>query len=152
MAKSRGIGPKVKNYLPEFYAAKAWLQWISVRGQRLFVRPIESGDAEAIRAFLDANGSPGNTPACGLLAKLVGDLVGVMAMEVADEGLRVENVVVARELRRKRIGRFLFDEAARLAAKMDRDRLVVTGAGDAGEFLRRVGFTLEDGVFVRRVR
>ena len=123
-----------------------------MRGQRLFVRPIESGDAESIRAFLDANGSPGETPACGLLGKLVGDLVAVMAMEIADDGLHVENVVVARELRRKRIGRFLVDEAARLAEKMDRDRLVVVNDGGAGEFLRRVGFTMEDGVFVRRVR
>ena len=123
-----------------------------MRGQRLFVRPIESGDADAIRSFLDANGSPGDAPACGLLAKLVGDLVGVMAMEIADDGLHVENVVVARELRRKRIGRFLLDEAARLAEKIDRDRLVVVHENGAGEFLRRVGFTMEDGLFVRRVR
>ena len=123
-----------------------------MRGQRLFVRPIESGDAEAIRAFLHANGSPGDAPACGLLAKLVGDLVGVMAMEIADDGLHVENIVVARELRRKRIGRFLLDEAARLAEKIDRDRLIVTDDHGAGEFLRHVGFTVENGLFVRRVR
>lgn len=125
---------------------------LAMRGQRLFVRPIESGDAETIRAFLDANASPADAPACGLLAKLVGDLVGVMALEIADNGLRVENVVVARELRRKRIGRFLVDEAARLAEKMDRDRLLVVNDHGAAEFLRRVGFTVEDGVFVRRVR
>jgi ribosomal protein S18 acetylase RimI-like enzyme len=123
-----------------------------VRGQRLFVRPIESGDAGAIRSFLDVNGSPDGAPACGLLGKLVGDLVGVIAIEIADDGLHVDNVVVARELRRKRIGRFLVDEAARLAEKMDRDRLVVVNDHGAGEFLRRVGFTIEDGVFVRRVR
>jgi ribosomal protein S18 acetylase RimI-like enzyme len=124
----------------------------SVRGQRLFVRPIESGDREAIRAFLAANGVPGEAPACGLLAKLVGDLVGVVSMEIADDGMHVENVVVARELRRKRIGRFLLDEAARLAEKVDRDRLVATDARGAEAFLRRVGFAEEDGVFVRRVR
>ena len=123
-----------------------------MRGQRLFVRPIESGDAEGIRAFFQANGLSHDAPACGLLAKLVGDLVGVMAMEIADDGLYVENVVVAHELRRKRIGRFLVDEAVRLAEKLDRDRLVVTDDHGAAEFLRRVGFTVENGVFVRRVR
>jgi GNAT superfamily N-acetyltransferase len=123
-----------------------------VRGQRLFVRPIESGDREAIRAFLAANGSQGDAPACGLLGKLVGDLVGVMAMKIAGNGVHVEHVVVARELRRKRIGRFLFDEAARFAEKNGQDRLVVTDARGTEEFLRRVGFVVEDGVFVRRVR
>ena len=123
-----------------------------MRGQRLFVRPIESGDAEAIRRFLEANEAPGDPPACGLLAKLVGDLVAVMAMEIADDALRVENIVVARDLRRKRIGRFLLDEAARLAQKIDRDRMVVDDARGAEEFLRRVGFEVEDGVLVRRVR
>ena len=124
----------------------------SVRGQRLFVRPIESGDSEAIRAFFASNEPAAAAPACGLLAKLVGDLVAVMAMEIADDGLHVENIVVARELRRKRIGRFLLDEAARLAEKIDRDRLVVEDPRGAEEFLRRVGFLVEDGVFVRRVR
>jgi ribosomal protein S18 acetylase RimI-like enzyme len=123
-----------------------------VRGQRLFVRPIESGDAEAIRRFLEANEAPGDPPACGLLGKVVGDLVAVMAMEITDDALRVENIVVARDLRRKRIGRFLLDEAARLAQKIDRDRMVVDDARGAEEFLRRVGFEVEDGVFVRRVR
>jgi GNAT superfamily N-acetyltransferase len=127
-----------------------------MRGQRLFVRPIESGDAEGIAAFLSANrpegSSAGEPPACGLLAKLVGDLAGVMAFEIAGDGLYVENVVVARELRRKRIGRFLVEEAARLAEKIDRDRLVVVDDHGAGEFLRRVGFTSENGMYVRRVR
>jgi len=123
-----------------------------VRGQRLFVRPIETGDSDAIRAFLTANGSISKVPACGLLAKLVGDLVGVMAMEIADDGLHVDDIVVARELRRKRIGRFLLDEAERLAQKIDRDRLIVSDARDAEAFLRRAGFEMENGMFVRRVR
>lgn len=123
-----------------------------VRGQRLFVRPIESGDAEAIRRFLEVNEAPGDPPAWGLLGKLVGDLVAVLAMEIADDALRVENLVVARDLRRKRIGRFLLDEAARLAQKIDRDRMVVEDPRSAEEFLRHVGFVMEDGVLVRRVR
>ena len=53
-----------------------------MRGQRLFVRPIDPADHDAVRAFL------GYVPPCGLLGKLVGNLVAVLAMEITDEGLR----------------------------------------------------------------
>lgn len=123
-----------------------------MRGQRLFVRPIDPADHEAVRAFL------GYVPPCGLLGKLVGNLVAVLAMEITDEGLRIDDLVVARDLRRKRIGRFMLDEAGAVAAKLDRDRLIVEGdrlvaeRSDAGEFLLRVGFYPEGERFVRRVR
>jgi GNAT superfamily N-acetyltransferase len=122
-----------------------------LRGQRLFVRPVESGDAEAIRDFYAANGWERSAPACGLLAKLVGDVVAVMAMELEDGVLRVDDLLVARELRRKRIGRYVVDEAVRLAAKLDRASLVVTDGRGADDFLLRTGFIREDGMFVRRV-
>ena len=72
-------------------------------------------------------------PACGLLGKLVGDLVAVVAMEIADEGVRIDDVVVAGHLRRKRIGRFMLDEAARIARKVEREMLIVEAPGEARE-------------------
>ena len=117
-----------------------------MRGQRLFVRPIERGDDDAVRAFL---GGP-EPPRTGLVGKLVGNLVAVLSMEVTPDAIRVDDLVVARELRRKQIGRVMLNELADLAAKMERGSLIVERT-DAKEFLRRVGFVEEDGRMVRRV-
>jgi len=114
-----------------------------VRGQRLFIRPIESGDAGVVRVFFAANDKSGDPPSLGLIGKLVGDVVAVLAMELTADAVRIADLFVARELRRKRIGRYMVDELGRLARKMDRDRVVVRAGNDAAEFFRRIGF--EDG-------
>ena len=123
-----------------------------MRGQRLFVRPIDTADHDAVAACLRAHGDRAGVPACGLLGKLVGELVAVLAMEITDDALRIDDLVVAKELRRKRIGRVMLQELDQLAAKMDRRRLVVAGAGGAAEFFRRVGFADEGEILSRRVR
>ncbi|HYC58195.1 MAG TPA: GNAT family N-acetyltransferase [Thermoanaerobaculia bacterium] len=123
-----------------------------MRGLRLFVRPIEAADHAALAAFFtkqdDARPA---VPACGLLGKLLGDIVAVMAIEITDDALRVEDLTVARELRRKWIGRVMMRELEQLAVKMDRRRIVVEHAGDAQEFFRRVGFQSEGERWVRVV-
>ena len=123
-----------------------------MRGQRLFVRPIEPGDDDAVRAFL---GGP-EPPRSGLVGKLVGNLVAVLSMEVTPDAIRVDDLVVAQELRRKRIGRVMLNELADLASKMEREWLVVDldrERTDAREFLLRVGFVEEeDGRMKRKVR
>jgi GNAT superfamily N-acetyltransferase len=123
---------------------------MTMRGQRLFVRPIETADGEAVRTFLTAHGEADSAPKTGLIGKLVGNLVAVLSMEVTPEAIRVDDLVVAEELRRKQIGRVMMIELADLAAKLERDWLVVE-RGDGREFLRRVGFVEEGVRMVRRV-
>jgi GNAT superfamily N-acetyltransferase len=119
-----------------------------VKGQRLFVRPIETADTEAVRAFaLQHGGSP--ELRSGLLGKLVGELVSVLSMEIEERSVRVIELIVAEELRRKRIGRVMLNELAALAAKLEREWLVA-GVAHA-DFLRRVGFIEENGEMRRRV-
>jgi GNAT superfamily N-acetyltransferase len=109
-----------------------------MRGQKLFVRPIESSDHDAIRAFLAAHApSHAPVPACGLVGKLLGDIVAVLSMEITRDAVRVDDLVVAKELRRKRIGRGMLAELDALAAKIDKDWLI---APEDHEFFRRVGF------------
>jgi GNAT superfamily N-acetyltransferase len=88
----------------------------------------------------------------GIVGKLVGDLVAVASIAITSDAVRIETLVVAKELRRKRIGRFMLGELEQLARKMERDRLVVEQPGEAAEFLRRVGFHDEGGVMVRDIR
>ena len=119
-----------------------------MKGQKLFVRPIEASDAGAIRAFAaQFGGSP--EARSGLLGKLTGDLVAVLSMELEADAVRILDLVVAEELRRKRIGRVMVNELAALAAKLEREWLVADIAH--AEFLRRVGFIEECGVMKRRV-
>ncbi len=123
-----------------------------MRGQRLYVRPIEPGDSEAIRAFLSTYGSGHAVPACGLIGKLLGELVAVMAIDLSESnGIRVDELIVAPELRRKRIGRVMLNELESLAAKMERDWIIARASGGAIEFLRRVGFVDDGDRMVRRV-
>ena len=124
-----------------------------MRGQRLFIRPIESGDADSVRKFFAANAKDGEPPSLGLIGKLVGELVAVLAMEITADAVRIDDVFVARELRRKRIGRFMVDELAKLAKKMDRDRIVVEPPADVREFFHRIGFEDDElQMMVRRLR
>jgi GNAT superfamily N-acetyltransferase len=123
-----------------------------MRGQKLFVRPLEPADAAGIDNFLAAEKHPPATPSLGLIGKVVGEIVALVSLERETDALRVTNVFVARELRRKRIGRYMLTEAAQLARGMNVPRLVVDAPAGAAEFLRRVGFVEEEGRMVRWVQ
>ena len=120
-----------------------------MKGQKLFVRPIEASDAGEIRALAARHGGSPDVHS-GLVGKLVGDLVAVLTMEVTETAIRVEELIVAEELRGKRVGRVMMNELHALAAKMDRKR-IEADRGAADGFLRRVGFEEEGTKWVRRV-
>jgi GNAT superfamily N-acetyltransferase len=122
-----------------------------MRGLRLFVRPIDTADHDAVTAFFDRQGSALPPPACGLLGKLLGDVVAVVSLDLIDGALRVDDIVVARDLRKKWIGRAMMREVEQLAVKLDRTRVVVDDARDATEFFRHVGFENEGERWVRVV-
>lgn len=123
-----------------------------MRGQKLFTRPIEPSDFDEIRRFLQAQTGSENVPACGLLGKLVGELVAVVAMSITPDAIQIDDIVVAKPLRRKRIGRFMLDEVEQIAAKIDRGRLVVNDTAGATKFFSRVGFEREGARWIRQVR
>lgn len=121
-----------------------------MRGLRLFIRPIEASDNTALAEFLAREHAGTPVPACGLLAKLLGNIVAVASFDVAPDAIRLETVFVSSAFRRKRIGRQLVREMRDVALKMERNLIYVmredvpaTSAAD--DFLRSVGFvTTED--------
>lgn len=123
-----------------------------MRGLRLFVRPIDASDYEAVGMFLSREAAvSGSAPPLGLLGKLLGDIVAVVAIDLTPDAVRIDDIIVARDLRKKRIGRVMMNELEQLAAKMDRRRMVVEDARDAHEFFRHVGFQIEGERWVRDV-
>ena len=119
-----------------------------MKGQKLFVRPVEAGDAAVLRAFASLHGGD-PAPSAGIIGKLVGELAAVLTMEIEPDAIRIVDLVVAEELRRKRVARVMLSELGILAAQMNREWLV---AGVAHRpFLERVGFHEADGLMKRRV-
>ena len=124
-----------------------------MRGLRLFVRPLEAADQAAVGAFLERQDAPAATAReCGLVGKLLGDIVAVVAIDLVPDALRIDDIVVARDLRKKRIGRAMVREVEDLAVKMDRQRVIVEDARGAEEFFRRIGFRSEGERWVRDVK
>jgi GNAT superfamily N-acetyltransferase len=121
-----------------------------MKGLRLFVRPIEPADGPALANFLGSHPSL-LPPACGLLGKLLGDIVSMVTIDVEPDSLRVTEIIVAEALRRKWIGRAMMREVELLARKLERSKLIVDDPRDAGVFLQRVGFELEGERWVRHV-
>lgn len=122
-----------------------------MRGQKLFVRAIEAADSDALRTFLSTHGRS-SIPDSGLLGKLLGELVAVVEMQITSDAVLIRDIVVKRELRRKRIGRIMLDELEQIAAKIERHQLVIADNIDSAEFLQRVGFQREGPRWVRTVR
>ncbi|MEA2166557.1 MAG: hypothetical protein QOK37_4684 [Thermoanaerobaculia bacterium] len=101
----------------------------------------------ALQAFAALHGGD-PAPESALIGKLVGELVAVLTMELEPDAIRVTGLVVAKELRRKRVGRVMLNELANLAASMKREWLVAGFEHRA--FLERVGFREAEGVMRRR--
>lgn len=123
-----------------------------MKGQHLFVRPIDSADSDAIQAFLALHHPQLSCPRSGLLGKLVGNLVAVLAMHITADEVRIDEIVVAGELRRKRIGRVMVDHLEQLGARLDRQRLVVEREDVPAAFLQRIGFVREGPRWIRKIR
>ena len=122
-----------------------------MRGQKLLIRPLLPSDAQAVQqllgAFPDASVPSGET----LIARLVGDLVAVLSYNTTTDAVLITRMTVRSDLQRKRIGTFLLDELTRRTAEENREWIVVTEVGDAGDFFRKYGFHDSNGTMRKRV-
>ena len=123
-----------------------------MRGLRLLVRSIETADHDAVRQFLERQDCPISVPTLGLLGKLLGDIVAIVALDPAGESLRIVAIIVDRRLRKVRIGRAMMRDVEALASRSNYDRVVVDEVRDAGAFFQRLGFEDKGHQWVRTVQ
>ena len=122
-----------------------------MKGQTLFIRPIQTSDLEGVRDFLLRHGDGSAEIGDGLLGKLVGDLAAVLTFRLAGQDMEVLQLVVRKDLRRKRIGRLMLDELERLAASSSRTLLRVRIVEDTRGFFQKSRFVEEGDFMVRKV-
>jgi len=113
-----------------------------VKGQRLFVRETTPADEDEILELyrLESLEPPVEPGSSGLIARLVGDLVGHLTWTVEGQEAVITHVHVRADLRRKHIGLGLIRDAASVARSKGIERLVVSGTCPAHEFFLRTGF------------
>ncbi len=127
-----------------------------MKGQHLLVRFAVPADLEELQSFYrnehpehDSNRADGGleTPEVvteSVIGKLVGDVVAHVRFTRSADTLLLRSIYVARLLRRKRIGRFMITELARLAGREGAARIVAPAGCDADSFLRACGFQPSD--------
>lgn len=122
-----------------------------VKGQTLFIRPIETGDRSAVGDFLHEHGGGSAETLHGIVGKLVGDLASVLLYETRGKALAIGTFVVRKDLRRKRIGTLMLAELERIAISSEVSCLEVGSPGEACSFFEKAGFTREGDLMVKRV-
>lgn len=126
-----------------------------LKGQYLFVRPAGEGDEASLRALYEADGASLPEPLIAplaLLGKLAGTVVGHIVAAPDSSDLRITHFYVARELRRKRIGRGMLDRLDELAGRMQYTLMIADLDSACGGFLAKEGFSESAGRLERMVR
>ena len=121
-----------------------------MKGQTLFIRPIETADLNSVGDFLQRHGGGSADGESGILAKLVGDLAAVLIFRFGDRNLEIHQLLVREDLRRKRIGTLMLGELERIAGSRGLQSLSVRNGG-ADEFLTKAGFIDEGDSMVKKV-
>jgi GNAT superfamily N-acetyltransferase len=124
-----------------------------MKGQKLFVRTVISADVPDLSRFYEKEGAtPPDLQSGGILAKLVGGIVAHASWVTAGDQLRLDHFYVARELRRKRIGRGLLSEIEKLAAGMHCRAIVADRDCAVRRFLFDAGYVLNNEQIEKRLR
>ena len=121
---------------------------MTLRGQRLFVRPVTPQDWAAIHRL---TGTAAELPREGLVGKLLGDLVSYLSFTTGPDHVRVEEIFVAPDLRRKRVGRVMMAELEDHARRLRCREIVISQGCEATEFFVRLGFSCTDALLRKSI-
>lgn len=123
-----------------------------MKGQRLFIRPLTGADRSRLRDLYATEAVEFTPTPDGLIGFLVGDVAAHLGFRLEEREVEIVSLLVAAPLRRKRVATLMVRELASLAAKLEKDRLVVRKAGAADTIFHRLGFEpAADGTLVRNV-
>jgi ribosomal protein S18 acetylase RimI-like enzyme len=123
-----------------------------MKGQRLFIRPLNADDCPRLEQFYLTEKAPLPEEDDGLIGFLVGEIAAHLSFKAIPPIMEIKSLWVAKHLRRKRVARTMVSELASLATKMELTRLVVRNGEEANEAFLRLGFSEgPDGTLVRSV-
>jgi len=126
-----------------------------MKGQRLFVRPLEAGDRDSIAALHAGAEAPftgGASPREGLVGRLAGSTVACLLWSRDGDAFVISSLVVATDLRGIRIGSSLLVEAAKLAAAEGAASLRVPQDCKLARYFERSGFVSVEGSLSKTIR
>lgn len=126
-----------------------------MKGQRLFVRPLEPGDREALEALHAAAGEPpfeilGSEE--GLVGRLAGTTVAWLAWRPEPAAMVITRIFVAADVRRLGIGRMLLAEAGAIAAAGGASELRVEQDCKLARYFERRGFVSAERSLIKTIR
>lgn len=126
-----------------------------MKGQRLFVRPMESGDRETLEALHAAAGAPpfgdlGGED--GLVGRLAGNTVAYLVWRPEPAAMVITRFFVAADLRRLGIGRMLLAQAGAIAAAGGAAELRVAQDCKLARYFEASGFVAGEGSLQKTIR
>jgi GNAT superfamily N-acetyltransferase len=126
-----------------------------MKGQKLFVRPADPADENALRAFYaseecEAPAELAVSP--GLVGKLVGEIVAHVVTSREADRVVIRHIYVTKHLRVKRIGRVMITAALAAAAREGALAVAADVACQAAPFFLRMEFAVENGWLVKALR
>jgi GNAT superfamily N-acetyltransferase len=114
-----------------------------VKGQKLWIRKLSPADSPEIEAFTSSHDSPppDHLSSQGWLARIAGQLVAVAAVEpLSDRVATLRLLLVAPDLRRKRVGTLLLQQIEQELGAAGFERLETAVGSPLASFLLRRGF------------
>ena len=117
-----------------------------MKGQKLFVRRVESNDRDSIETLYRSAKIRQAPPVDrGFIGKLVGDTVAHVATHREEDSEIIVFVFVDPRMRRKRVGQVMFAEVEAALRNEGLRRIVIASNCVAEGFFTRIGFKMRGG-------
>lgn len=122
-----------------------------MKGQHLFVRPATPDDTSLVQVLCSSAGYEARPATEVLIGKLAGSCVAALFFDFGrDDTIVLQDLFVAPELRKKRVGAGMLFELARLGRSLGKVKIVTRW--DRCPFFDHVGFNPERGLLQKSIK